>query len=141
MLLGNKLGVKEHISFIGRQSNIADYLYQSKLQITGLANNPIIEGIVTNTPTIAVELGELSKNYSEFEGLVLLSYDRGGYGRFPSEEHSKLVTEAATEIVRILNNYEACSVDNYVDYSQYGWDRRIDNEISLYQNLIDHNCR
>lgn len=62
-----KLNICKQVLFEGRRSNVADYLCQSKLQVIGLANNLLIDGIVTNTPSIGVELGDLGQR------LVLLN--------------------------------------------------------------------
>lgn len=134
--LSKELGIQDEVSFIGRRSNIEDFLYLAKLQLAGFSNNSVIEGIVTNTPTICVNLGETKRLYEQFRNVFVIDYDRGGYGPIPKSEYDSIVNITSSRIVDILNNYHLYSVHEEINFEEYGWDQRVRKELHLYRKIL-----
>jgi len=129
------LKIVNNVNFVGYSNNLSKYYYTSKLLITGLSNNPIIEGIVTNTPLITVDLGETAKLYSHFQNIFIVDYPPGGYGKIKEEYFEELVNKTAEYTINILNHYHERKCINKVDYEKYGWEQRLTKELKAYDGL------
>lgn len=79
--LAERLGVGESVDFVGDSFDIEQHLYTSKLLVSGLSNNPIMEAIATQTPVVADERGETRKLYGHFPNVHVVAYPPGGCGR------------------------------------------------------------
>ena len=134
--LAADLGIAARVTFEGESFDIDRHLYTSRLLVSGLANNPIMEAIATGTPVIAVELGETEALYGGYQNVHIIEYPPGGCGRIADEYLEPLVAATADRMERVLNGAmpaEATVPANYL----YGWDQRLQDEIDLYDNLFD----
>lgn len=134
--LSQRLGVGESVEFIGDSFDIEQHLYTSKLLVSGLANNPIMEAIATETPVVAVELGETRKLYGHFPNVHVVSYPPGGCGRIDPGHRERLIQETAVAIADVLN--DADGPDDLSDRPPlFTWDERLQLELELYDSLFD----
>jgi glycosyltransferase involved in cell wall biosynthesis len=130
------LGVADAVEFEGESFDVARYLYSSKLLLSGLANNPIMEAIATGTPVIAVELGETAALYGSHANVHVVDYPPGGCGPIAGTFLEPLVDATAERMVQILNGVTPV-LDPTEDGELYSWDQRLQDEIDLYDNLFE----
>jgi glycosyltransferase involved in cell wall biosynthesis len=133
--LSIRLGVADRVDFVGQADDIARHLYEARLLVSGLANNPIMEAIATGTPVVAVELGETSKLYGRYPNVHIVDYPPGGCGRIDEAHRPALVRDTAARLVRVLNSHH--------DHEPlaprpalYGWPERLKAECALYDSLF-----
>jgi glycosyltransferase involved in cell wall biosynthesis len=132
------LGITPAVEFVGESDDVEKYLYGSKLLLSALANNTVLEAIATRTPVVAVDLGEMTSLYGRFPNVHVVDYPPGGYGAIDPKYRTALVRDTAAKIAEILNNYprfEPSETPSPIDL--YGWDRRLRDELELYESLFD----
>lgn len=134
-LLATQLGVGEHVEFAGESYDVGPYLYGSKVLVSGLANNTVIEAIATATPVITVELGEMRALYGSFPNVRVVDYPPGGYGKIPPQHLPMLVRQTADALVALLNDYPS-DVSAVRRSDLYSWDERLRDEIQLYETML-----
>ncbi|HJR63212.1 MAG TPA: hypothetical protein VJ803_05875, partial [Gemmatimonadaceae bacterium] len=106
--------------------------------LSGLANNPVQEAVSTQTPVIAVELGETKSLYGRFPNVHFVDYANGGCGAIEAAHRGALVGDTAEKMVEILNDFarfDSAKAPPPTDL--YGWDRRLRDELELYESLFD----
>ncbi len=136
--LASELGVRSSVEFVGDSFDIARYLYTSKLLVSGLANNPIMEAIATGTPVITVELGEIASLYGHYPNVHVMDYPPGGCGRIDQEHCEPLAQQTAARIVHVLNEYpELPLAEHRIGPALYDWDQRLQEEMDLYEELFE----
>jgi glycosyltransferase involved in cell wall biosynthesis len=133
--LAEELGVATEIEFAGESYDVGRFLYASKVLVSGFANNTVIEAIATATPVITVELGEMQLLYGAFPNVRVVEYAPGGYGKISAARVSGLVQRTADLLVDLLNNYptEHAAVR---PSTMYGWEQRLQDEITLYETML-----
>lgn len=134
--LAATLGIGKQVEFAGESYDVGPFLYASKALVSGLANNTVIEAIATGTPVITVELGEMQSLYGAFPNVRVVDYAPGGYGRIPAAHLALLVQRTADAIVDLLNDYPAVASDVRLP-DLCSWDERIQNELQLYETMLD----
>ena len=134
--LASSLGIASSVDFVGDSFDIARHLYSSKLLISGLANNPIMEAIATGTPVVAVELGETEAMYGGYPNVHVVDYPPGGCGRIDPAYRESLVAETARVIASVVND-ESIFESPDVRPQLNGWDERLTMELELYDSLFD----
>jgi glycosyltransferase involved in cell wall biosynthesis len=137
--LAGQLGVGEHVDFVGDTFDVERYLYTSKLLISGLANNPIMEAIATGTPVVAVELGETRRMYGAYPNVHVVDYPPGGCGRIDPDYRESLVAQTAEAIAAVVNDSTLFERANGAHPPLYDWDERLTTELELYDSLFDTN--
>jgi glycosyltransferase involved in cell wall biosynthesis len=133
--LSKELGIDDDILFVGASHDAERWFYTSKLMLTGLSNNTVIESIVTSTAVICVDLGEMMTLYGHYPNVFIVPYNHGGYGRISSNEESNIIDETANKIVSILNN-NAWKFSITVNEPELGWSNRIERELKIYEDLF-----
>jgi glycosyltransferase involved in cell wall biosynthesis len=136
--LARSLGVDGSVDFVGDSYDVARYFYSSKLLLSGLANNPILEAIATGTPVVAVELGETRRLYGGYPNVHVVDYPPGGCGRIDPAHRESLVRDTAAKMVEVLNQGPATSG---APKELFSWEARLDAELQLYESLFDRNGR
>ena len=131
-----KLGINDQVEFLGLIRNGSEYLYGSKLLLTGLSNNTIIESIVTHTPVIALDLGEFKQLYGQYPNVWVIDYERGGYGKIPDQYLPDIIDKTAKKIVEVLNNYQNFSFEYEINFQELGWGKRIKSEVEALNKLF-----
>jgi|SRR5579872_2382843 len=135
--LARELGVATAVEFVGESYDIAAHLYGSKLLLSGLSNNTIMEAIATGTPVVGVELGEVKALYGQFRNVRIVDYPPGGCGRIAPAHMAELVRRTADAVVEMLNQADAhISRDNVRSRPLYSWQQRLQTEIELYESLL-----
>lgn len=135
--LAEQLGVGDSVEFIGDSFDIERHLYTSKLLVSGLANNPIMEAIATDTPVVAVELGETRRLYGDFSNVHVVDYPPGGCGRIDPGYREELVRQTAAVIASVLNNSEGRQPLGFTRPPLFSWGERLQLELELYDSLFD----
>jgi glycosyltransferase involved in cell wall biosynthesis len=137
MALTRELGIDANVEFVGNSDDVGPYLYSSRLLVVGLANNPIMEAIATQTPVIALELGELKSMYGRYPGVHIVDYPPGGYGRIQAPYVDQVTRETANKIVELLN-VRSMSDDVITAPTEplFSWDQRLQAELDLYEDLL-----
>jgi glycosyltransferase involved in cell wall biosynthesis len=135
--LTRDLGIADYVRFEGDSFDIASYLYSSKLLVSGLANNPIMEAIATGTPVVAVELGETAELYGMYPNVHIVGYPPGGCGRIPAQYMDALCKDTAAVMVDVLNKYPRIE-NNAASNGRklFGWDERLEQELDLYEAMF-----
>ena len=137
-----ELGISSHVDFVGHSSDIEKFLYSSKLLVSGLGNNTIMEAIATRTPVVAVDLGETRELYGHFSNVRVVDYAPGGYGRIHPDRMDALCRDTADAICEILNDYPIINEDaSTFTRDLFSWDERLQLELELYDSLFDHPVR
>ena len=138
------LGVGSHVEFMGHCDDVGPHLYSSRLLVSGLANNPVMEAIATGTPVITLDLGEMEVLYGRFPNVHVVAYPPGGYGRIAASQMREVVCRTADAIVDVLNN-SACldGLGSTPANNLYSWEQRLQDELNLYEQLLEpaSNCR
>lgn len=132
--LARELGVAMQVEFAGECYDVGPFLYTSKVLVSGLANNTVIEAIATGTPVITVELGEMELLYGAYPNVQVVEYPPGGYGRIPSSHMPALVERTADALVRLLNGYP--TAPGAPPRETYSWEARLQDEIQLYETML-----
>ena len=131
------LNIEAKVNFLGHKDDAISLIGQSKLFINPLGNNTVIESIAARTPVISLELGELEMNYSTFPNVFIIPYEKGGYGPIPAVLKDSLKIKMSEKIVEVLNNFSSINLEYTIDYSKYGWETRLENEIKIYNELFE----
>jgi glycosyltransferase involved in cell wall biosynthesis len=134
--LAAELGVSSMVEFAGETFDIAPHLYSSKLLVSGLANNPVMEAIATGTPVITVEIGEIAALYGHHPNVHVMDYPPGGVGRIEEPFLTPLVTATADRIATVLNEHPVPPAVPTPAARLYSWDQRLQDEIDLYDELF-----
>lgn len=134
--LARELGVSASIDFVGESYDIGKYLYASKLLLSGLSNNTIMEAIATDTPVVGVELGEVKDLYGQFQDVQVVDYPPGGCGRIAPAQMPGLVKRTADAIVEMLGRSVPRPDLPPRSSALYGWDERLQAEIDLYESML-----
>src|SRR6185437_14397153 len=103
--LAKDLGVADLVEFSGHSDDVGPHLYSSKLLVSGLANNPLMEAIVTGTPIVTAEWGEVRTLYGGFPNVNVVDCPHLGFGPGPAANVSVFVERTADMIVQVLNHY------------------------------------
>ena len=135
--LCRELRITEWVEFVGHADDVGPHLYSSKLLVTGLANNSILEAIATGTPVVTVDLGEMRTLYGDFPNVHVIDYLPGGYGRIPADYLPGLVKSTSDAIVGIITARPSPNgqVSGAI-FESHGWDRRLRMELELYERLL-----
>lgn len=132
-----RLAIASDVVFVGDSYDVAKHLYSSKLVVTGLANNTVMEAIATNTPVITVELGEMLELYGHFSNVHFVDYPPGGCGRIDKKYMAKMAWDTAQKIAEVLNAYPPpYLIRGEARRDLASWDERIDKELNLYDSLF-----
>lgn len=133
-----ELGIESLVDFEGESFDVARHLHSSKLLLSGLANNPIMEAIATGTPVIAVELGETKDLYGQYPNVHVIDYPPGGCGRIADEYLDALVGATAMRIARVLNGMPSQGSPGGRGRDLFSWEQRLQDEIDLYESLFEN---
>jgi glycosyltransferase involved in cell wall biosynthesis len=135
--LARELGVATSVEFCGESYDIGPHLYSSRLLVSGLANNTVMEAIATGTTVIALDLGEMRKLYGRFPNVYVVDYPPGGYGRIAPMYMDRVVRATADMIVAVLNNYSTVEPRaSKRACEKFSWEQRLDAELRLYEELF-----
>lgn len=136
--LVEELGLRDYVEFIGHADDVGRHLYASKLLVSGLTNNPVMEAIVTHTPVITAEWGEMRALYGCFPNVHVIDCPALGFGPGPAADLGLLISRTAERIVEVLNNYPALdSHDNGALWAAHSWERRLEDELHLCSTLFE----
>lgn len=135
--LAAQLGVEQRVEFVGHAHDVGPHLYSSKLLLTALANNTILEALATETPVIALDLGEIRALYGHLPDVHVIDYAPGGYGRIPSAWMDGLVQQTSNAIVHCLGSYGLRNGSAVLPKDGLmSWDERLHRELDLYDRLF-----
>lgn len=135
--LARSLGVASSVDFLGDSFDVARHLYSSKLLVSGLANNPVMEAIATGTPVIAVELGEIAALYGRYPNVHVMAYPPGGCGIIEEPHLQALVRQTAETMCAVLNRYpDLAGPTGNGRPELFSWDQRLQQEIDLYEEMF-----
>lgn len=137
--LAKKLGIVEKVNFLGHIDNAVHRLTEAKLFINPLANNTLIECIVTKTPVITFEIGEFQNLYGHFPNVFLLPYEKGGCGAIPLKMKYAMKHVLARKIIDVLSSYDQINTEYDIDFKHYGWEQRLNKELDAYNRLFNEN--
>jgi len=140
MRLASDLKIEDRVEFVGTSRDIERWYYSSRLILSALSNNPVIESIATASPVICVDLGEMMDLYGKYPNVTVVPYPYGGCGKIPEAEESPLVQRTADEIVRILNG-KLWTTPVEIDYEERGWPKRLRKEMDIYERLLTSNSK
>jgi glycosyltransferase involved in cell wall biosynthesis len=133
-----ELELEGHVYFAGETFDVADHLYSSRLLVSGLANNTVMEAIATGTPVITVDLGEMRNLYGGYRNVFIVDYPPGGYGRIEPRHRDRVIADTSRMIVEVLNGRQAPARASETDGpALYSWDDRLSAELELYDSLFD----
>ena len=135
--LAVELGICSLVDFEGESFDVARHLYTAKLLLSGLANNPIMEAIATETPVIAVELGETRDLYGHYPNVYVVDYPPGGCGRIDDTYLDSLVAVTASLMVTVLTGKRSLEYPERFTSGLYSWEQRLQDEIDLYESLFE----
>ena len=124
------------VDFVGETFEVAPHLYSSKLLVSGLANNPVMEAIATSTPVITVEIGEIAALYGQYANVHVMDYPPGGVGRIEEPFLTPLVTATAERIATVLNEHPVPPASPAPAGRLYSWEQRLQDELDLYDGLF-----
>jgi glycosyltransferase involved in cell wall biosynthesis len=135
--LAAQLGVEQRVEFAGHAHDVGPHLYSSKLLLTALSNNTILEALATETPVIALDLGEIRALYGHLPDVQVIDYAPGGYGRIPPEWMDVLVQKTSNAIIDSVNSHGFRNGSaSQARVCLMTWDQRLNLELHLYDRLF-----
>jgi len=134
--LAKDLGVADTIEFVGHSDDVAEHLYSSKLLVSGLANNPLMEAIATGTPIVTAEWGEVRTLYGSYPNVHVVDCPHLGFGPGPAADMDLFARRTADEVVHVLNNYPCLDNHHPATMNLYSWHQRLTDELDLCDRLM-----
>lgn len=134
--LTKRLGVADMVEFVGHSDDISTHLYSSKLLVSGLANNPLMEAIATGTPIITAEWGEVRALYGTYPNVHVIDCPHLGFGPGPAADMDVFVRHTADKIVEVLNDYPRVDTNRTRIMNLYSWHQRLTDEFDLCDRLM-----
>jgi glycosyltransferase involved in cell wall biosynthesis len=134
--LASDLGVADMVEFVGHSDDVSTHLYSSKLLLSGLANNPLMEAIATGTPIITAEWGEVRALYGAYPNVHVIDCPHLGFGPGPAAHMDVFVRRTADKVVEVLNDYPCLGTLRTSGTNLYSWHQRLTDELDLCDQLM-----
>ena len=134
--LVRELGIEGLVEFVGHSDDVGPHLYGSKLLVSGLTNNPVMEAIATGTPVVTAEWGEMRALYGAYPNVTVVDCPNLGFGPGPVADIDLLIRRTSQAIVGVLNAYPWDQAKRKPDGGLISWEQRILNELELCESLF-----
>jgi glycosyltransferase involved in cell wall biosynthesis len=134
--LARELGVADRVEFVGHSDDVGPHLYSSKVLVSGLANNPLMEAIATGTPIITAEWGEVKGLYGAFPHVHVVECPNLGFGPGPIADTAVFESRTADKIVELLNDYPCLDSQAPPVAGLRSWYERLTDELELCDSLM-----
>jgi glycosyltransferase involved in cell wall biosynthesis len=133
--------IASRVEFHPWTTDAEKYYKQSRMLITGCANNQIIEAYACGTPVIALDLGETKNIYGHLKNVHIVEYPLGGYPTNAQEpsidpECVDRVTRDTAELIKMISQQKNSYDIPMIDYDAVGWEQRLSKEAELYDMAL-----